>query len=257
MGEEINRLILPLDPKGYDFHTMTFACYEDALKTFLLHFWNLILVKGKIAIFDRSWYSRAIVKHFRKGKSKEKLEKCLEKINCFERQLSDDGYLILKFFLHISEKEQECRFREIKKNSIPLILYEYEKKNEKELDFIHEYNEYLPIIEKVLEKTDMPYAPWTIVGANDRNFATLKIITTAIQVIETYIENMTRTLGQQTIKYLHREILKLPELSASVLEKLICPKLSYLRNTKKPKSFTSKNLKTSSTSFSRKSAPWL
>ena len=66
----------------------------------------------------------------------------------------------------------------------------------------------------------MPYAPWTIVEANDRNFATLKIITTATQVIETYIENMTRIPGQQTIKYLDREISKLPELSASVLDKV-------------------------------------
>ncbi len=115
MGEEINRFMLPLDPRGYDFHTMTFDCYEYALNPFLLHFWALISVRGKIAIFDRSWYSRAIMKHFWKTKSKEKLVKCLEKINCFERQLSDDGYLILKFFLHISEKEQEDRFREIKK----------------------------------------------------------------------------------------------------------------------------------------------
>jgi hypothetical protein len=93
------------------------------------------------------------------------------------------------------------------------------------------------------------------VGANDRNFATLQIITTATQIIETYTENMTRTPGQQTIKYLSREISKLPELSASVLEKSTCPKPSYIRNKKNPKSCTSKNLKTSSTSFSRKNAP--
>jgi AMP-polyphosphate phosphotransferase len=107
---------------------------------------------------------------------------------------------------------------------LPLILYEYEQKkgtdNGKELDFIHEYNEYLPIIEKVLEKTNMPYAPWTIVGANDKNFATLKIITTAIQAIENYIEHITRIPEQQTIKYLDRVISKLPELSASVLDKV-------------------------------------
>ena len=124
LGEEVNRFILPLDPRGYDFHTMTFDCYEDALKPFLLHFWTLISVRGKIAIFDRGWYSRAIIKHFRKTKFNEELEKCLEEINCFERQLSDDRYLILKFFLHISEKEQEVRFKEITKKGFPLILYE-------------------------------------------------------------------------------------------------------------------------------------
>jgi AMP-polyphosphate phosphotransferase len=248
MGEDINRFILPLDPRGYDFHTMTFDCYEDALKPFLLHFWTLISVRGKIAIFDRGWYSRAIIKHFRKTKFNEELEKCLEEINCFERQLSDDRYLILKFFLHISEKEQEVRFKEITKKGFPLILYEYEKKkgekNEKELDFIHEYNEYLPIIEKVLEKTDMPYAPWTIVEANDRNFATLKIITTATQAIETYIEHMTLTHGQQTIKYLDREISKLPELSASVLDKVDLSQTISSKEYKKSKKLYQQKLET-------------
>jgi polyphosphate kinase 2 (PPK2 family) len=100
------------------------------------------------------------------------------------------------------------------------MLYESEDENWKELDFIHEYNEYLPIIGKVLEKIDMPYAPWTIVGASDKNFVTIKIITTAIQAIETYIERITRTHEQQTIKYLDRAISKLPELSASVLDKV-------------------------------------
>jgi polyphosphate:AMP phosphotransferase len=203
---------------------MTWECYEDALEPFLLYFWALTPVRGKIAIFDRSWYSKAIIKHFRKEKSKEKLDRCLEEINWFERQLSDDGYLILKFFLHISEKEQKDRLKKIEKKGIPLILDEHEKKNGKEngknLDFINEYNEYLPIVEKELEKTDMPYAPWTIVEANDKSFATLKIIITATQAIETCIEQMTRTLRQQTSKYLDTEISKLPELNGFVLDKI-------------------------------------
>ncbi len=236
MGEDINRFILPLDPRGYDFHTMTLPCYENILKPFLLNFWAHIPIRGKIAIFDRSWYSRAVVKHFRKEKSREKFEKCLDEINWFERQLSDDGYLILKYFLHISEKEQENRLKEIKKKGIPLILGEYEKENGKangkvngkekkgkengkELDFIYEYEEYLPVIEKVLEKTDFPYASWNIVEANDRNFATLKIITTAIQAIEKHIEQITMTPGQQTIKYLNIDASNLPEIGGSILDK--------------------------------------
>jgi len=69
MGDEINRFILPLDPRGYDFHTIDKEYHEDALRSFLMHFWTLIPVRGKIAIFDRSWYSRAIIKYLRKEKS--------------------------------------------------------------------------------------------------------------------------------------------------------------------------------------------
>lgn len=105
-----------------------------------------------------------------------------------------------------------------------MIIGEYEKrnrkKNGKELDFIHEYNDYLPIVEKVLEKTDMPHAPWTIVEANDRNFATLKIIMAVTRAIESRIEQVTTIPGQQTIKYLDLGSPKLPELNSSVLEKI-------------------------------------
>jgi AMP-polyphosphate phosphotransferase len=224
MGKDINRFILSLDPRGYDFHPMNLKCCEDALKPFLLYFWTLIPIRGKIAIFDRSWYSRAIIKHFRKEKSKENLGRCLEEINWFERQLSDDGYLIIKFFLHISKREQEDRLKEIKKKCIPLVLSECErdngKENGKEFDFIHEYDKYLPIVEKVLEKTDMPHAPWTIVEANDENFATLKIITTAMKSIDTFIEQVTCIPGHQAIKYQDTEITKLPELIGSILDKV-------------------------------------
>ncbi|MCQ1536167.1 polyphosphate:AMP phosphotransferase [Methanosarcina sp. KYL-1] len=218
MGEDINRFILPLDPRGYDFHTMTVPCYEELLKPFLLRFWARVPVRGKIAIFDRSWYSRAIIEHYGKEKYEAGLEKCLEGINYFERQLADDGYLVLKFFLHISEKEQKERFKEIQKKGIPLILDEYEKSNGKTLDFIDEYNEYLPVVEKVLQKTDMPHAPWTIVEANDRKFATLKIIMTVTRAIKARIEEVTRTPGKQTIKYLEIGTPKLPDIQGSVLK---------------------------------------
>lgn len=224
MGEEINRFILPLDPRGYDFHTIDKEFLEDALRPFLMHFWTLIPKRGRIAIFDRSWYSRAIIKYLRKGKSEEKLNRYLEEINWFERQISDDGYLILKFFLHISEKKQENGLKGIKKRGIPLLLSEYKKKNGKgngkELDYFIEYKEYLPILETVLEKTDMPYAPWNIVGANDKNFTTLKIMTTATRVIENYIEQVTSTPKLQTIKHPDIEMSKLPGLNGSILDKV-------------------------------------
>ncbi|AKB74921.1 hypothetical protein MSLAZ_1660 [Methanosarcina lacustris Z-7289] len=219
MGEDINRFILPLDPRGFDFHTMTRPCYEDRLKPFLLRFWERIPVKGRIGIFDRSWYSRAIIELFGNKKDEKALEKALEEITYFERQLADDGYLILKFFLHISEKEQKERFKEIKKKDIPLILDEYEGKNGKEQDFIEQYEEYLPVIEKILENTDSPNAPWEIVEANDRNFAVLKIMVTVTQAIETSIEKITKTPGLQTIKYLDIPTTNLPVLNGSTLEK--------------------------------------
>ena len=72
MAEDINRFILSLDPRGYNFHTMVSPCYEDLLKPFIVRFWSRIPVRGKIAIFDRSWYSRAIIECLGKEKSRKK-----------------------------------------------------------------------------------------------------------------------------------------------------------------------------------------
>ena len=134
MGEDINRFILPLDPRGFDFHTMTRPCYDDRLKPFLLRFWELIPVKGRIGIFDRSWYSRAIIEFFgkEKGEKGEKaLEKILEEITYFERQLADDGYLILKFFLHIVRKNRKSVSRKSKKRIFLLFSMNMKEKTEK------------------------------------------------------------------------------------------------------------------------------
>lgn len=219
MDEDINRFILSMDPRGYNFHTLTRPCYEELLKPFIARFWTRIPVRRKSAIFDRSWYSRAIIECLGEEISEEKLEKYLEEINYFERQLADDKYLIIKIFLHISEKEHKERFKSLKKYDIP-IFDEYENEAVQDLDFIHKYNEYLPFIEKILEKTDMPYAPWTIVEANDRNFATLKIMMTVIHEIEASIEQATRIPAEQTLKYLDMEISEVSQFNNSILEKI-------------------------------------
>jgi polyphosphate:AMP phosphotransferase len=218
LAEDINRVILTLDPRGYDFHTMARPCYEELLKPFLIRFWTRTPVKGKIAIFDRSWYSRAIIECLGKEKSEPKMDKCLQQINDFERQLADDGFLILKFFLHISEKEHKERFKEMKKNGIPLVLDEYEKEGGLDLDFIHNYKENLPYIEEMLEKTDTSYAPWTIVEANDRDFATLKIMVIANNAIQARIKHIgTSEEGKLTQVSTLPE--SLPEFNTSILEK--------------------------------------
>jgi polyphosphate:AMP phosphotransferase len=219
MCDDINSFILSLDPRGYSFHSIIKPCYEELLKPFIVRFWSRIPVKGKIAIFDRSWYSRAIIECLGKEKSEEKMEKCLEKINYFERQLADHGYLIIKIYLHISEKEHNERYKNLKKGNSPLIFDEYEKEVIPDLDFVRNYNEYLPFVEKLLEKTDMPYAPWTIVEANDRSFATLKIMMTVIHAMEASIEQATRTQAEQTLKYLDVEAQRIPHLNNSILEK--------------------------------------
>ncbi len=179
MTEIINRFLLTLNPIGFDLHTTGKPCYQEEQKPLLWRFWTKIPKKGSIAIFDRSWYRRAIIEHTSKGKASKDMPKCLDGLTYFERQLTDGGYLLIKFFLHISKKEQEKRYHRMKKQDIPLFIVE-----EEEQEYLYEYDRYLPLIESILERTDRTFAPWTIVESDNIDFATVKVLAKVIESIE-------------------------------------------------------------------------
>jgi polyphosphate:AMP phosphotransferase len=179
MTEIINRFLMPLSPMGFELYTTGKPCPLEEQKPLIWRFWTKVPQRGKIVIFDRSWYRRALLEHLHKEAAEENITKCLNGLTYFERQLADDGYMIIKFFLHISKKKQDERYEEILQKGIPLLLVK-----EDENDTVSNYERYLPLIEKILEKTDIPHAPWTIVESDDLNFATVKIMQTFILAIE-------------------------------------------------------------------------
>jgi polyphosphate:AMP phosphotransferase len=182
MTDIINRFLLPLNPMGFEFNTTGKPCEQEEQKPLLWRFWMKIPKRGEIAIFDRSWYRRAIIEHF--SKEHTDVDKCLLSIRNFERQLVDDGYLVIKFFLHISKETQQRRYEERKKKEIPLFITE-EKGEEKYLD---EYDNYFELIERILQKTNTMQAPWTIIESDDLNFATIKVMESFIEAVEHKID---------------------------------------------------------------------
>jgi hypothetical protein len=84
--------------------------------------------------------------------------------------------------MHITKKEQQKRFREYEKKIIPLCVVD------EELDYLNEYDNYLPFIDQILENTHRGYAPWTIIEAEEFNHATVKVLSTAIHMMEEHID---------------------------------------------------------------------
>lgn len=181
MAEIINRCILGLNPMGFRYHLTAKPTYEEIKKPLLWRFWQDIPAYGSIAIFERSWYSRAVIEHFDRKGNNGQFEHCVNQINVFERQLADDGYLVIKFFMHITREEQQRRFREYEKKDIPLCVVD------EELDYLNEYDNYLPYIDQILESTHTQYAPWNIIEAEEFNHATIKVLSKSIQMIEEHI----------------------------------------------------------------------
>lgn len=235
MTDIINRFLLTLNPMGCDLYTTGKPCYQEELKPLLWRFWTKIPNAGRIAIFDRSWYRRAIIEHNSKGRADKDMSKCLDGLTYFERQLTDGGYLLIKFFLHISKEEQNKRYTSLKKKGIPLFIVE-----EEEQEYINDYARYLPLIEGILERTDRASAPWSIVESDDMNFATIKILAKTIESIENKISDVENERKLAAGK--HNESCVIPNIDSSILGKVDLDKSLTYKEYKKEKKACQKKI---------------
>lgn len=185
-GTLINKLILPLDPRGFNVYTTNYLNEEERMRPFLWRYWIKTPEKGRIAIFEKSWYRRTLVERMDNDIEGKQLYTTFDDIKSFEKQLSDDGNVILKFFLHISKKEQHKRFEELENN--PATKWRVTKEDKKHHE---QYDEYIKITDEMIEETDAEYAPWTIVEANDNRFATIKVFTTVINALQDKIKEVS------------------------------------------------------------------
>lgn len=181
-GTLINELILPLDPRGYTVHSVLKTGPEDALRPFLWRFWIRTPARGRIAVFDRSWHCHVLRLVAEKKATPADIRRAYDDLRAFERQLADDGTVIVKFFLHISKKEQKKRFRKLQKNKATSW-----RVTKEDLARHRKYGKYLAATEQLLTETDADYAPWTVVEAHDRRFATLKVLRTCVNVLNAEI----------------------------------------------------------------------
>lgn len=178
-GSLINEMILPLDPRGFKVFSALAPNEEEALRPFLWRFWIRTPARGRLAIFDRSWYRRVLYDRVDKKVLGEALQQSFTDIRAFERQLADDGAVIIKFFLHISKEEQNERFEKLQSN--PATAWRVTKDDIKRHK---QYRELLSAADEMLAQTDTDYAPWSVVESHDHRFATLKIFNTVIAALE-------------------------------------------------------------------------
>ena len=178
-GTAIAALTQRLDPRGFKLYPITAPRTYEQQRPWLWRFWLKVPNRGEMVIFDRSWYFRVLDERVERTIPEKAWRPAYRDIVEFERMLADDGTVILKFFLHISKKEQRERFRAIKAN--PLEAWRVS-----DADWARQkkYDEYLAAIEEMLELTESEYAPWTIVEATSKWFARKRIFDTIVAALE-------------------------------------------------------------------------
>ncbi len=182
-GTMINRLSLAMDARGFKVNPTNAPTEEEVLRPFLWRFWRQMPQYGRIAIFDRSWYGRVLVARVDKLIEKAVWQHAYDEINIFERQLVDDGAVIIKFFLSISAKEQERRFKKLLDNAATAW-----KVTKDDWKHHRQYDKYMEAVEEMLEKTSTDCAPWIKVDARKKRVATLTVFSTVVNALQEKID---------------------------------------------------------------------
>lgn len=172
-GSSIRVLTSRLDPRGFSLHAVQPPRSYEASLPWLWRFWQMLPNYGEMAIFDRSWYRRVLVERVEGLTTEDEWRQGYSDITDFERTLSDDGYVVIKLFLHISRKEQKRRFLELEGD--PLTSWRVAPDDWEQHRL---YKQYEKAVEDMLEQTDTEWAPWTIVEATDRRWARMKLFRT-------------------------------------------------------------------------------
>jgi len=177
-GGAIQRLTELLDPRGYVVYPISAPAGEDRTHHYLYRFWRRLPERGQIAIFDRSWYGRVLVERVEGFCTEAAWKRAFKEINSFERELRDFGAILLKFWIHISRQEQLRRFEQRQQ-----VGYKSWKLTGEDWRNRDKWGAYEEAVNAMLLKTSTVTAPWTIVEGNDKYWARVKVLATAVEAL--------------------------------------------------------------------------
>ncbi|MBI5974482.1 phosphate--AMP phosphotransferase [Staphylococcus canis] len=178
-GGNIKRVRELLDPTGYAVTAISAPTDVELNHHYLWRFATVMPKSGHISIFDRSWYGRVLVERVEGFASQDEWSRAYDEINAFEKMWTDEGAIVLKFFLSLDKEEQLKRFkaREEDKNKQWKITDEDWRNREK-------WDLYVEASDDMIEKTNTSYAPWLVVPADHKKTARIQVLKYIIKKCE-------------------------------------------------------------------------
>ena len=182
-GGAIRRIAAALDARQYQVIPIAAPTEEERAQPYLWRFWRHIPRHGRVAIFDRTWYGRVLVERVEGFCSENDWLRAYSEINDFEHELNEAGAIVCKFWLQVSQEEQLRRFKEREK-----IEFKRFKITEEDWRNREKWDAYQTAICDMVDRTSTGKAPWTLVEANDKNYARVKILRTICERLEAELE---------------------------------------------------------------------
>ena len=178
-GGAIKRLVAPLDPRHVRVKQFAAPTPDEIRHHWLWRFWPALPGWGGMAVLDRSWYGRVLVERVEGFADRDAWKRAYEQIRDFERMLTEEGMVLVKLWLHTSSGEQLKRFEQRAED--PLRTW---KLTDDDWRNRSKRRQYTRAIEDMLDETDRKNAPWTLVEAESKRYARVKVIETVIAAAE-------------------------------------------------------------------------
>jgi polyphosphate kinase 2 (PPK2 family) len=178
-GGAIKRLVASLDPRHVRVKQFAAPSRDELRHHWLWRFWPALPGWGGMAVLDRSWYGRVLVERVEGFASEDAWRRAYEEIRDYEHMLHAEGMVLVKLWLHVSDEEQLERFEARAKD--PLKAWKLTDDDWRNRD---KRAAYLEAVEDMVRETSTDFAPWTLVEADSKRYARVKVIETVIAAAE-------------------------------------------------------------------------
>lgn len=178
-GGAIRRVTHALDARRYRVVPISAPTDEELARPYLWRFWRHVPARGRITVFDRSWYGRVLVERVEKLTSRDDWERAYDEIREFERELAEHGVLIVKFLLTITPEEQLARFRAREQTEFKSFKITAEDWRNRD-----KTPQYRLAASEMLARTHTSYAPWHVIATDDKKLARITVLRTVVQALE-------------------------------------------------------------------------
>ena len=223
-GSMIGKIIKNIDPRFFKVATMSAPTEEETRRPFLYRYMREIPEEGKFAFLDSGWMEQTAKDVLKGDLSGEDYEKQIESIRRFERQLTDNGYLVLKFFMEIDKEEQKTRMQKLlDKPDTSWRVTGFDKwQNE-------HYKKCEKVFDRYLKDTNLPTSPWYIIDAGNKKWAELQVLETLVSNIDTALQNQKHSVPIPQNVF---PLVKMPKLSEVGLSDKFIDKKEYQQKLK-------------------------
>ncbi len=178
-GGAIRRVVGALEAREVQVIPIAAPNDEERAQHYLWRFWRHLSRAGRVTIFDRSWYGRVLVERVEGFATEQEWMRAYAEINQFEDQLVGHGIALAKFWLHVTPEEQLRRFKDREKTP-----HKRWKITDEDWRNRKRWPEYERAVNDMVARTSTRVAPWTLVEANDKGYARVKVLRTAAERIE-------------------------------------------------------------------------